>query len=376
VETGIEIQIEPTGEDYSAQLEREPPDIAVVSAPSFVADLSRAMDLGAYLDVEQLRTDFSPSVLSMGTVAADGSWPSEGGTLYGVPVHFNLKSLIWYPVPEFRQAGYEIPETWDELVQLTDQMVDDGRTPWCMGLESGFASGWPATDWVENLLLAGAGQRVYDDWTSHRIPFDHPAVRRAFERFGQIVFGEGNLSVGTQGALVTAFEGAQIPMVQAEPPGCWLYHFPSFASFPLPRGSVGTTTDAFPFPSPNPRHPDTLLVGGGMAVALADRPEVREVMRLLVHPEFGRDWFTSEGGAFSANRRFDMSAYAPTWRRQAEVLHAALDAGTFRFDGSDLMPPEVGFEAFWNAMIRYVSEGPESLDAVLADLDAAWPDDG
>jgi serine/threonine protein kinase/ABC-type glycerol-3-phosphate transport system substrate-binding protein len=374
--TGIDVQALPTD---SEQLKSDPPDIALVAQPGWVPYLAgrgQLMDLGAYLDPVRLRSDFGAYLLSMGTVAADGSWPSREGTLYGLPNHVSLKSLIWYPVPEFERAGYTIPETWDQLVALTDRMVADGRTPWCMGLESGGADGWPATDWIENLLLGEAGPDVYDAWTFHEIPFDHPTVRRAFERLGEIVFGEGRLYQGIQGSIVTNWASAQVPMVEGDPPGCWLHHFPSFASLYLPEGSVGTTTDAFRLPSLSAANDDVVVGGLGTVMVFADRPEVREVVRFLVSPAFGQDWFTSGEGNFSANSRFDASSYDPVWRRQADNLRAALDADTFRVDGSDLMPPEVGTDPFWQAMIRYLDEGPQSLDAILTELEASWPDDG
>ena len=374
--TGIDIQV--SGPNFD-QLVNDPPDIEFVAQPGWVASQAsegRLMNLGTYLDMDQLASDYSPYLLSLGTVAPDGSWPAEQGNLYGLPVNLSLKSLIWYPVPEFRRAGYAIPETWNELVALTDRMVADGRTPWCMGLESGTADGWPATDWVENLLLGEAGPSIYDRWTFHEMPFDHRAVRRAFERFGQIAFGDRNLAVGTHGAVVSEWGLAQLPMVESDPPQCWLYHFPSFASLTLPPGSVGRTTDAFPFPSLNPTNGDAVLGGMQTALVLADRPEVREVVRFLAAPGFGQDWFAAGDGSFSANNRFDASAYAPPWRRQAQELRAALAADTFRLDGGDLMPPKVGTGPFWNAMLRYLEKGPGSLDGILADLEAAWPDDG
>lgn len=222
--TGIHIQT--SGPDFN-RLEDDPNDIEVVAQPGWVATLAgerRLIGLGSYLDEEQLERDYGSYLLSLGSVAPDGTWPGEEGTRYGLPVNVSLKSLIWYPVPEFQRAGYDVPETWNELLALTDQMVADGRTPWCMGLESGTGDGWPATDWIENLLLGEAGPRVYDRWTSHEIPFDHPAVRRAFERFGEIAFGGGNLALGTHGAVVSEWGLAQLPMVESDPPQCWLYH--------------------------------------------------------------------------------------------------------------------------------------------------------
>jgi serine/threonine protein kinase/ABC-type glycerol-3-phosphate transport system substrate-binding protein len=374
--TGIDIHTDFLND--TAQLTTDPHDIAFVEPGQFaqLARQGRLMDLGTYLDRERLTKDYRPYLLSLGTVGPDGTWPSDTGTFYGVPTVLQLKSLVWYPIPEFFRAGYSVPDTWDELLTLTRQIVADGGTPWCMGLESGNADGWPATDWIENLLLGGAGPHVYDRWTSHRIGFNEPVVRRTFERFGQVVFDDRHFSNGTVGTVVTNFQTAQLPMVASDPPQCWLYHFPSFAPYGLPKGSVGATSDAFAFPSPNPSHDDVLLGGGGIAVAFTDRPEVREVMRHLVGPNFGESWFTSGEGDFSANLRFDTSLYDPVWRRQAKLLDAALEAGTFRFDGGDVMPPDVGLDAFFDAMVRYVSEGPDSLDTILADLEAAWPDDG
>ena len=359
-----------------APADTEPPDIATLGQPGSLRDLARdgmLMDLGTYLDVGQLRKDYSAYLLSLGTVGTDGSWPAHDGALYGALAAVTLKSLIWYPARAFERAGYTIPHSWSDLLSLSAKMVADGRTPWCMGLESNdnYSDGWPATDWIENLLLGSAGPEVYDFWSSHQIPFDDPVVRRAFERFGDIVFGRGNLLYGVDGAIRTDIFQAPIPMVEGDPPGCWLYHYPSFLGRPS-----GSKTDAFRFPVADARKGNTLLGGGIVVVALTDRPEVRDLMRFLLSPEFGRELAASGEGVLPANRRFDRSNYDPFWRRQAELLDAALAADTFRFDGSDLMPPPIGNGMFWDAMIRYMEEGPDSLDTILAELDAAWPDDG
>jgi alpha-glucoside transport system substrate-binding protein len=214
--------------------------------------------------------------------------------LYGAIPRVSLKSLVWYPVEAFERAGYEVPETWEELVALTDRIVADGRTPWCLGLESGEASGWPATDWVEDLLLADAGPEFYDRWTFHDVPFRDRRVRQAFVRFGEVVFEPGNVIGGPRGALAGNFFAAYEPMLE-DPPGCWLYHFPSFLGSPVHADGI----DVFPFPVPRSGHDDVLLGAGDVVVALSDRPEVRELMRFILSPEFGSDWFSSgEGGVF------------------------------------------------------------------------------
>ncbi len=242
--------------------------------------------------------------------------------MYGVFDSLSVKSLIWYPVPEFRSAGYAIPATWNELLSLTDRLSADGRTPWCMGWISDQSNGWPGTDWIENLLLAEAGPDVYDRWTFHEIPFDAPPVRAAFDRLGQIVFAKDALQRGPQGVLETYFGEAQSPMIQ-DPPECWLYQFPAFAAEFLPEGSVGTETTIFPFPTIGGGERG-VLGSGSMLAAFADRPEVREVIRFLLSPEFGAGMAANGHGYLSPDRGFDTSLYAPFWRQQAELIDDAL----------------------------------------------------
>jgi ABC-type glycerol-3-phosphate transport system substrate-binding protein len=379
--TGIEVTLVdfPEMDNFISEREAEgdPPDLAL-QQPGVVVDLARKghlADMGTFLDVERLRTDQSPYLVSLGTIGPDGSWPSDNGRLYGAFADLNLKSRIWYPVPELRAAGYVLPRTWTELTALSDELLAAGRTPWCLGFESGTADGWPGTDWIENLLLAGAGTEAYDRWTFHELPFDSPPVRKAFERFDEIVFTQGSVRGGTEGALETGIRKAQLPMVAEDPPGCWLLMQPSFSSTFLPKGSVGKTTDVFSFPTIAGGVP-RLIGGGNMLAAFADRPEVRELVRFILSPSYGTQLVGVGSNFMSANRRFDLENYPPFLRRQARVLEAALAADTFRFDASDLMPPRVGAEPFWGAMMTYLRHGPRSLDRILAGLDARWPDDG
>jgi DNA-binding SARP family transcriptional activator/class 3 adenylate cyclase/ABC-type glycerol-3-phosphate transport system substrate-binding protein/type II secretory pathway predicted ATPase ExeA len=355
------------------EAEGDPPDLAF-SLPGAAADLARQghlVDMGRFLDADQLRSDQSPYLVSLGTIAPHGSWPAGDGQLFGAFTQLGLKSLVWYPVPELRAAGYEIPTSWDELTALGDDLRSSGHTPWCFGWESGEVSGWPGTDWIENLVLAGAGSEAYDDWTYHRMPFDSPAVRDAFRRLDEVVFREGSVLGGPEGASATSVFDAPSPLLD-HPPGCWLHLQASFAAAFLPSGSVGRTTDVFPFPSV--RGDPAAIGGGDMITAFSDRPEVREVVRFLLSPDYGVE-MVGTGQFLSSNPHFDPENYPPFQRRQAEALHAALSLDTFRFDASDLMPPPIGDEVFFQAMMTYLEEGPDSLDRILARLDAAWPDD-
>ena len=381
-ETGIEVRLvgQELGEDEAAAYVADriaagdPPDIAPLPHPGALRDFARQghlIDLGTYLDIEELKRVQSPYLISLGTVGEDGEWPAPTGTTFGAFSDLNLKSMVWYPVPEFQGDDRHIPRTWDELIALSDALVRDGQTPWCLGWESDNADGWPGTDWIELLLLNEAGPEVFDRWVTHEIPFDSPPVRRAFDRLGQILFTDGYTA---DGAVELGFWEAQRPMLREQPPGCWLYQFPSFATEFMPTGSFGASTDIFPFPSLGAESPG-VLGAGAIVGAFSDRPEVRELVRYIFSPRYGQAIAETPRTFISANQRFDTARYGQFERRQAEIIYAALADDTFRFDGSDMMPQSIGADLFWDAMMRFAREGPESLDGILAELDAAWPDD-
>src|SRR3546814_4471499 len=161
-------------------------------------------DLG--FDIAELEEMFGEYFLSLGEYE---------GKHYGVPTNINLKSMVWYPKDDFDAAGYEVPDTWDDLIALSDKIVADGSNPWCIGFESEGATGWPATDWMEDLVLRTAGVDTYDQWVNHEIPFDDPAIKEAAERFGEILFTDEYVLGGAAATADLAFGDAPGPLFQA-----------------------------------------------------------------------------------------------------------------------------------------------------------------
>jgi alpha-glucoside transport system substrate-binding protein len=359
-------------------------DIALLPQPDAVrakASAGEVIDLSTYLDVGKARRQ-------LGDYLVDAN--SQGSGYYGVPLNLDLKGLVWYPVPEFEQAGYRVPRTWDELIQLSQQMVADGRTPWCIGFEDGLASGWPGTDWIEGLALRLGGVDGYDRWIAHRIPFTDPLIRQAMQDFGDVAFGDGFVRGGSS-AISSTNRKTIVEQLVANPPGCWMHYQGSFLATELPGGAaVGRDVGFFVLPPTMEGGPAPTLGGGNIAVALTDRPEVREFMRWLLDPEWGATWATNKDSVFlSANVDFDSArCRAPnlddtTHATRVELcqqIHDAVAAGHWRFDASDQMPTAIGAVddngtpgAFWQGMLAYVNEGPRSVDRILATIDAAWP---
>jgi len=340
-----------------------PPDIAGLPGPGVLqqyAQEGHLVDLSAFMDMDRLTQAYDQSWLDLASY--------EGG-LYGLFTKVAVKSLVWYSPPAFEAAGYEIPETWDEMIALSDQIVEDGTTPWCIGLESGAASGWPGTDWIEDIMLRTAGPEKYDQWRRHEIPWTDPAVKNAWETWGAIVTNEDYVNGGTVGVLATNFGESPYPMFQ-DPPGCYMHRQASFIQ--------GFITDQFPdleavedynyfgFPPIDEGYGTPALTAGDLFGMFNDTPAARSLMEWLASAEAQTIW-AERGGFLSPNTNVSPDVYPdPIIAQAAEIL---VDAEVVRFDASDLMPQAVN-DAFWQGVLNYV-ENPENLDAILQNIEDA-----
>lgn len=346
-----------------------PPDIALYPQPGAVIEQAKAgkaialEDLG--LDIAQLEQTFSPYFLSLGEFE---------GKHYGIPSNINLKSLIWYAKDDFDAAGYQIPTTWDELIALSDQIVADGGTPWCIGLESGTATGWPATDWMEDIMLRTAGSDVYDQWVTHQIPFNDASVVRAGELFGDILFTDGYVLGGAEQIPAIAFGDAPLPMFE-DPAGCFLHRQANFITSFFPEDAEsGVDYDAFPFPDID-EGKSSALFAGELATVFRNAPEVKDFVERFISTDVQCANGSVEGNErISPNVEVGGDCYSdPLLAQAADVLTEALAANAARFDASDLMPSAVGAGSFWTGMVEYARGGADSLEGQLEAIESSWP---
>jgi alpha-glucoside transport system substrate-binding protein len=358
-------------EQFQIRAEGGTLDLAAVPQPGAIpglvesGSLTSLEDLG--VDVDALTDLVGESFMELGEV---------DGEHYGVPTNINLKSMVWYPKDDFDAAGYQVPETWDDLVALSDQIVADGGTPWCVGFESEGSTGWPATDWMEDIMLRTAGVETYDQWVAHEIPFNDETVVTAGERFGEIMFGDGYVLGGPDQTPSVNFGDAPAPMFQ-DPPGCWLHRQASFITAQPgwdPNAEAGVDFDWFPLP---PIDQEGTLYAGELTVvgSNANRPEVADFLERFISEEVQCEMGGVQASSrISPNVNVGADCYVNDILADASVvLTEALANDTGRFDASDLMPAEVGSGTFWTGMMDYVSSGPDSLQSVLDDIEASWP---
>ena len=339
------------------------PDIAGFPQPGLMATFAsegKLVSLNDKINMDQLEANYSDAWTNLATV---------DGSLYGVFYRASTKSIVWYPVAPFEAAGYEIPETWDEMLALSDRIVaEQGVTPWCISMEHGGVTGWVATDWIEDVLLRIAPPELYDQWVNHEIPFNHPQVLEAAGIVGNIWFNPDYVYGGTTGILTIWVGDTQTPMFE-DPPQCWFHRQAGWIPDFWPAGTqAGVDSSFFYLPPIDAQYGRPVLGGGDVFAAFSDRPEVLAVMEYLASPESARVWIEA-GGFISPNRGVPNDWYGNyVDRAQAEILQ---NATTLRFDASDLMPAEVGAGTFWSGMVDWVSGRDTTV--VFQAIEDSWP---
>jgi alpha-glucoside transport system substrate-binding protein len=349
----------------------------------FEADMKVRVDGGNAPDIalfpqpglmSGFKDDLVPASEELTALATEGwteDWLNYGtidGTLYAAPNSSNAKSFIWYSPSYFTENGYEVPQTWDELIALSDTIAAAGVTPWCAGFESGGATGWPGTDWIEDIVLR-EGTDIYDQWVTHQIPFNDPQVVAAIDKAGTVLQNEEYIFNGTDTISTTAFQTAGHPVLDGS---CAMHRQASFYGAMWPEGTeVAEDGDVFAFRFPESNEGDnTMLVGGEFVAAFSDS-EATEAARQFLASELYHNarlqtgpWSTARQGVDPANATTPINQFA------TEILTDP--AVTVRFDGSDLMPGEVGASSFWTGMVQW-ADGDKTSQQMADDIENSWP---
>ena len=345
-----------------------PPNIAVFPQPGLAAVMAAQGLLTPLADgtADWIAENYAagPSWVALGTYAD----PAGASQLYGFFFNVNVKSLVWYSPENFEDAGYEVPTTMEDLIALSEQIIADGGTPWCIGLGSGAATGWPATDWVEDIMLRTQTPEVYDQWVTNEIPFNDPRIINAIETFGMFARNDAMVAGGAGAVGTTDFRDSPTGLFTS-PPQCYMHRQASFATAFFPEDVVpGEDADFFYFPSFASEDLGNPVLGGGTLMAVTDpSPAVDAFMEFLRTP-IAHEIMMAQTGFLTPHSGVNLDTYNnDILRGQGEIL---LNATTFRFDGSDLMPGAVGAGSFWTGMVDYV--GGADATAVATAIQESW----
>jgi alpha-glucoside transport system substrate-binding protein len=361
--TGIDVQYE-SNRDIGAVLQTRvdggnPPDLAAnpgVGQMIGFAEAGELVDISSFLDPEELARQYDEALL--GGVSIDDQ-------LFGIYTAINLEGLIWYNPHTY--TGPTEPASFDELQTWAEETAASGTTPWCIGLESGAASGWPGVVWLTELVLRGAGPEVHTQWWRGEVPWTSPEIAAAFTTFGSIATDGEMVNGGPTAVLATNFANGGDAMF-ADPPSCYLHHQASFyggiATANFPELEPITDIAAFPFPDVTDEHAGLRQVSGEVLGMFNDTPQARALVGYLASVE-AQTLMAQTGNWLSANSEVPIDAYPSPFTAQAAEIVQAADG--IYYDASSLMPQEMN-AAFTTAVLDFVAE-PDSLDEILAQLD-------
>jgi len=363
-QTGVKVKYEST-RDINATLTTRiqagnPPELAGLPGPGQMFDFAKngkLQPLDNVLDMNTMNQQYAPDWVKLG---------QYNGKTYSIFIKTALKGLVWYDPKNFQAKGYAVPKTWADLTALEAKITADGASPWCIGLESGSASGWPGSDWVKEFVLSQSGPTAYDAWWQGKQKWSSPEIKQAWQTWGKIV--PGQVYGGSKTMVSTNFADSPNPMF-ASPPKCYMHNQGSFMSDIIlknnPSLKLGTDLSFFSLPDVDPANAGSHVVAGDLFGMFKDTPQARALIKYLTTPEAQSIW-VKRGGAISPNKQVKLADYPDDLSRQ--IAEQLVSAKIARFDAGDLMPSAMQAQYF-KAVLDFTQD-PSKLDSILAACDA------
>lgn len=368
-QTGIKVQYEASRDEDAILTSRvqagNPPDLAAAPSPQLLTQFAKqgkVIALNDAIDMNALKQNTADSWIKLGEPLGDGK-------LYQIFSWAAVKGLIWYNPKVWSSKNYQVPQTFQDLITLQQQMKSSGTTPWCLTVESGSATGWMASDWLKEIVLSQAGPDVYDKWVAGTQKWSSPEIRQAFETFGQILGpNDSNVYGGSQYIIATNFGDVGTPMFKS-PPKCFMLNQASFITtfFTSANPSLqpGTDFKFFPLPDINSQYAGAHVVAGDSWSMFHDTQQARKLIQYLTTAQ-AQDIWVKKGGKLAVNNQVPLSDYPDQLSKDSAQL--VVNTKIAKYDATDNMPADMKAAA-WKDLVKYI-QNQNSLDSLLADLDA------
>jgi alpha-glucoside transport system substrate-binding protein len=338
-----------------------PPDVfnaANAGALPGYAQAGALVPLDDLFDRAELEEQFGTALLESATV---------DGSLYGIWNEVD-NFMLWYNADTYE--GPDSPESWDEVVEWStaEAQAEGGPAPWCMGLESGAASGVPGAHFISNLILRAYGPEVVAQLAAGELPFTSPEVEDGFRMFGEIATQPEMVEGGPTGVLATRTVDAGNGLF-SDPQRCQLLGWGNYAAGLItaanPTVTPGENLDFFRYPAIEADYANSEMVSGHVMYAFNDTPQVRAFMRYYASPE-AQALLASSGQWVVGNRDVPLDTYPNEISRRAAEQY--LDSEEVVLAPVSQLPAPIVLE-FYRSVVAYVQD-PSSLDSVLATLEA------
>ena len=331
----VKVNYKPVGNDLPTVLATavaggHPPDMADIAQPGTVSQLATQGKLKPITYARgTMAANFAPAWLALGTYS---------GKLYALPFKAANKSVVWYNVPAFKNAGVNPPKTFNQL--LTDaKTIKASGTP---AYSIGGADGWTLTDMFENIYLRTFGAAKYNALSQHKIKWTDPSVKTALTSMAKIVGDTGNIAGGSSGALQYGFNDS-VTNAFAQPPKAAMVFEADFVGGVITsstKAKPATGFNTFTWPAITPgANASSVEIGGDLFVTFRDTPAIRAFVNFLATPTAAIAW-AKQGGFGTGNKHVAASVYPDPITRATEAPIG--QAKQVVFDMSDQQPPSFG----------------------------------
>jgi alpha-glucoside transport system substrate-binding protein len=285
-----------------------------------------------------------------------------GGKHYEMMVKTQVKGLIWYNKHVFTGQA---PTSFDQLLSISPSQYG-AQSLFCAGFESGAASGWPASDQIDNIIMRQSGDQVYINWVQGKQKFTSAPIKLGYQTFLKEV-AAGSVYGGKNTVLSTNFAKAGDPLFNTTK-GCLFLEQATFITsffqqdFPSQNLKAGTDFDFFAHPSMGNSQYDGNVNGFYDNFAMYnDTPAARKLMQYMATKDAQQIW-ANDGGTLGAIKTLTYND--PVFARAADI---AKGAKNLLVTAGDFMPADMQ-KAFWQSLLN-VTNNPGSLDSELAHLD-------
>jgi alpha-glucoside transport system substrate-binding protein len=320
-------------------------DTAVKSTPPDVLFWPTTSPLSLYAsklqDLTTLGVDSSNYAaywIKLGTV---------GGKLLALPAKTDIKTIIWYSPAQFAANGYTVPTTLDELNTLVEKMVANGQVPWAMGFESGAATGWTGSDFIQDLLLAQKGPDYVNGIINGSVPYSDAGVLAAYKLYFKWASDPKYTVGGATGTVNTAFADALLQPF-SDPPKAMMVKQSGFAGGNIATKytnlKYGTDYDFFGFPGAQ-----GMQGGADYMFAFSTSAAAKALLAYITGPVGAANW-AAAGFSIDPNKLATGKYIDPQIAKMAEILASAKG---FTPDIGDTIPAPFG-TAEWTAIVNTV----------------------
>jgi multiple sugar transport system substrate-binding protein len=106
----------------------------------------------------------------------------DDGKQYFVPSSYYPWAVFYRP-SVWKEKGYTVPKTMDELKALCEKMKKDGLNP----IAFADKDGWPAMGTFDVLNMRVNGYQFHIDLMAHKVPWDDPKVKKVFSTWAELL---------------------------------------------------------------------------------------------------------------------------------------------------------------------------------------------